>query len=730
MSRFRKLVGVIAVAVLLGGGLVVGNAPAPASAANAADFDAGNIISDDVFFNGSAMSSGEVQNFLNGAVPRCDPKYVCLKGYVASTPTRGAVAGRCATYQGSARESAADIIAKVGAACGISQKALIVLLEKEQSLITDSWPSDRQYRSAMGFGCPDTADCDSEYYGFFNQVYAAALQFKNYAANPTRWNHVAGRVNAIRYHPNAACGSSNVYIANQATAGLYNYTPYQPNASALANLYGQGDGCGAYGNRNFWRIFTDWFGSTTTVQNPVGALDEASVTTNATGGTLRVRGWTLDLAHLSSPLQAHIYVTSPNGAKNGYPMWASQSRPDIAAAYPGAGAAHGYSMDIPVSSGGSYQVCVFGIGFTNNRQIGCSTLEIPQHPPKGELDAVDVKVTGSTAAVSVRGWSFDEDSPTKANAVHVYATRTDGRQQTSVVTANGSRPDVGAAYPSAGANHGYSTTLQITDPGLYNVCAYGIGLNWRNVGANKTLGCRSVNLISAFPSGWMENAVIETTDAGSAIKVSGWTVDTGAPDASIPVHVYITDPDGATVGSAKVADKARPDVNQSMGVTGAHGFQESFPITKRGDYRVCSYGVAVSPLSVGKNATLGCRTVTLSSLPVTGALDEATISSTSNGVATVTVRGWALDRQGPSTSIPVHIYVYGPTGAPVGKAITASGDRPDIAKAFPGAGAAHGFQDTVQLPKSGSYQVCAFAIGTAPLNVGNNPMVGCRTVSY
>ncbi|MBC7404826.1 MAG: hypothetical protein H7252_03970 [Cytophaga sp.] len=52
-------------------------------------------------------------------------------------------------------------------------------------------------------------------------------------------------------------------MENQATAGLYNYTPYQPNTAALANLYGTGDSCSAYGNRNFWRMFYDWFGSTT-----------------------------------------------------------------------------------------------------------------------------------------------------------------------------------------------------------------------------------------------------------------------------------------------------------------------------------------------------------------------------------------------------------------------------------------------------------------------------------
>ncbi len=152
-----------------------------------------------------------------------------------------------------------------------------MLLEKEQGLVTDDFPGSGQYRSATGYGCPDTAVCDSQYYGFFNQVYNAALQFKRYAASPTSWNHVAGRVNAVRYSPNAACGSSNVFIQNQATAGLYNYTPYQPNAAALANLYGTGDGCSSYGNRNFWRIYTDWFGSTIAGTSLLRTVSDATV---------------------------------------------------------------------------------------------------------------------------------------------------------------------------------------------------------------------------------------------------------------------------------------------------------------------------------------------------------------------------------------------------------------------------------------------------------------------
>ena len=64
----------------------------------------------------------------------------------------------------------------------------------------------------------------------------------------------------IQYNPDAACGGSWVYIENQATASLYNYTPYQPNQGALDAGAGTAH-CGAYGNRNFWRFFNEWFGS-------------------------------------------------------------------------------------------------------------------------------------------------------------------------------------------------------------------------------------------------------------------------------------------------------------------------------------------------------------------------------------------------------------------------------------------------------------------------------------
>lgn len=275
-------------ASLIGAGLITQNA----SALSGSDFQVGRIMDDGVFFNTSTIDVNNIQAFLDSKVPVCDtsgaqayggttraaygtsrgypPPYTCLKSYTQDTPTKGAETGLCNQYNGGAKSSA-QIIYDVGQACGVSPKILIVLLQKEQSLVTDDWPWSIQYRSATGYGCPDTAACDSTYYGFFNQVYSAARQFKRYGRDSHLYGYRSGRDNFIQYNPNSACGGSTVFIQNQATAGLYNYTPYQPNASALANLYGSGDSCGAYGNRNFWRLYNDWFGSTFGATNLIEA---------------------------------------------------------------------------------------------------------------------------------------------------------------------------------------------------------------------------------------------------------------------------------------------------------------------------------------------------------------------------------------------------------------------------------------------------------------------------
>ncbi len=281
------ITGIFVVASLLLANTLIGKQKT--AALSGSDFNAGRIIDDAVFYNSNSMSSDQIQSFLNSKVPNCDtngsgiatewgssltraayaasrgwnaPPYTCLKDFRQDTPQMEAASGLCGSIAAGNR-SAANIIFTVAQACNINPQVLTVLLEKEQSLVTDIWPLQKQFLNATGFACPDTAPCNPQYNGFFYQVYYAARQFKVYQAYPNNYNYIAGRTNRIYWHPDLArCGSSNVYIENQATAALYIYTPYRPNAAALNNLNGSGDSCSSYGNRNFWRLFTQWFGST------------------------------------------------------------------------------------------------------------------------------------------------------------------------------------------------------------------------------------------------------------------------------------------------------------------------------------------------------------------------------------------------------------------------------------------------------------------------------------
>ncbi|WP_158437814.1 LGFP repeat-containing protein [Naasia lichenicola] len=273
---FKRIFAMAAAALAVVGILQLMPAMADAEdAAVAADlsvFDPGRIIDDSIFFNGSAMTAQQVQAFLVSKRPTCSNGYTCLKDLRIDT-TNKSVDPMCRGYVGTAYESAADIIAKVGQSCGVSPKVLIVMLQKEQGLVTSSAPSSQNYRAAMGMACPDTAPCDAEYYGFFNQVYGAAQALVRYTQPAgtgsgtsyySRYDlmYPVGQTSNVPYHPNSACGTKRVTIANQATHALYVYTPYTPNAAALASAYGVGDSCSAYGNRNFFTYFSDWFGAT------------------------------------------------------------------------------------------------------------------------------------------------------------------------------------------------------------------------------------------------------------------------------------------------------------------------------------------------------------------------------------------------------------------------------------------------------------------------------------
>lgn len=266
-QRLNSLVA-IATSLLLGLiGLVAIQTPA-ANAADASRFDPGLIISDSVFYDFGTMTANEIQRFLESKVPVCkanDGGPTCLRDYVMDTPEKAGEDGKCSAMPAKTNQKASQIIYDVARACGINPRVLIVLLQKEQGLIQATNPTAYMYRAATGFGCPDSdpAICGKVHTGLFNQLYKGAGQLQWYGDPRGSYTYLkVGRTANILYSPNSSCGKKPVMIKSIATTALYYYTPYTPNDAALKNLYGTGDSCSAYGNRNFWRFYTDWFGST------------------------------------------------------------------------------------------------------------------------------------------------------------------------------------------------------------------------------------------------------------------------------------------------------------------------------------------------------------------------------------------------------------------------------------------------------------------------------------
>lgn len=271
MKRFwQKCVVGVAVMLVGCGGLsevMVGEAMAAPSTDS---FYPGRLISDEKMMDYGSMSEADIQAFLsakNGCGNRdygyyqqlmarsgyvwhwADGHFVCLSEERFGD---GEVIGT--------GDTAAHIIWQAAVDNKINPQVLLVMLQKETGLITDPIPNNGDYRKAMGYGCPDTAACSSQYYGFKNQVFRAAELMRDVMTGG--WSNYPVGERYVAYHPNAACGGAVIHIQNRATSALYGYTPYQPNAAAWAAGYGTGDACSSYGNRNYVLYFVDWFGST------------------------------------------------------------------------------------------------------------------------------------------------------------------------------------------------------------------------------------------------------------------------------------------------------------------------------------------------------------------------------------------------------------------------------------------------------------------------------------
>lgn len=457
-----------------------------------------------------------------------------------------------------------------------------------------------------------------------------------------------------------------------------------------------------------------------------GYAESVAITRSGDKASLDVRGWAFDGAKPAESSPVHIYVTTPGGARTGYAITANQPRPDVNTIMQVTGD-HGFTKSFDLTTAGTYGVCVYALGSVQTADLGCRSLTLAgSAPPVGYLDSVSVALSNGSPVLRAEGWTFDPGTPAASIPVHVYVTDPAGKTTSHPFTADKPKADVNAIMGVTG-NHGYRADVPITLSGQYTACAYGLAVSKFNLG-NSLLGCKSISAQpTAAPIGYVETTSVNSAATVASITVKGWSLDPGTPSASIPVHVYVTAPDGTTTSTAHTADQVRADVNGVMGVTGNHGYQATIPISKAGTYRVCVYGLAVSSLPLG-NTLLGCQVTTANATaaPV-GYLDSVKILAGTQG-ANLTAKGWTLDPAVPSASIPVHLYVTYPDGTTKATAYVADNSRPDVNTIIRVAGD-HGYDEAIAVTQRGTYTVCAWGLGVAGLSEGNTHL-GCRQATY
>ena len=302
-------------------------------------------------------------------------------------------------------------------------------------------------------------------------------------------------------------------------------------------------------------------------------------------GAIQIGGWALD-PDTADPIPVHVYV---DGTFHGAYV-ASANRPDVGAAYPAMGPAHGFNAMVGPFYGGVHQVCVYAInaGGGVNPQLGCAKVTLPSGNPRGSLNIAQ----GAPGAVRVVGWMLDPDT-SAPTSVHVYV---DGRWS-GATTANVNRPDVAAAFPGYGAAHGFDVTVPVIGGGAHQVCIYGI-----NVGqgtANPKVACATVTSPTGPPFGSFD---VAEGQAGG-VHIAGWSIDrdTSGP---VQVHVYV---DGRWTAAVS-ASAERDDVRSAFPGYGAmHGYDTTLPLTA-GAHKICVYAINVGPAAA--NPQLGCRAVT------------------------------------------------------------------------------------------------------------------------
>lgn len=140
-------------------------------------------------------------------------------------------------------KSALEIIWDAAQKFSINPRFLLVLLQREQSLVEDDNPTQNQLDWAMGYAvCDDCSKLDSaiqKFKGFGKQIYFAAERIRSsYLTDLETRGFTETGIGPGR---EALIDNTIVIPQNNATSVLYTYTPH------------------LHGNENFARIWSRWF---------------------------------------------------------------------------------------------------------------------------------------------------------------------------------------------------------------------------------------------------------------------------------------------------------------------------------------------------------------------------------------------------------------------------------------------------------------------------------------
>ncbi|OGF25897.1 hypothetical protein A2331_06335 [Candidatus Falkowbacteria bacterium RIFOXYB2_FULL_34_18] len=210
----------------------------------AANFNPNYIISDAEILDSTSMSLDDVQNFLTtkgGYIKNFKTLNARDELKTAAEIIYDAAVNNydCSDFDDNGRDFTT---AQMKLKCNpihINPKFLLTLLQKEQSLVEEKSPTQKQLDWATGYGCFDGQACIERYRGFGKQVNSASLQFYSYVTEPQQYTYKAGNTYTISNTDNPP---SIVTPSNNATAALYNYTPH---------VY--------YGNYNFYNLWIKYF---------------------------------------------------------------------------------------------------------------------------------------------------------------------------------------------------------------------------------------------------------------------------------------------------------------------------------------------------------------------------------------------------------------------------------------------------------------------------------------